>query len=391
MKRKIAIFTGTRAEYGLMRRLIKELASREDVDPVLIVSGSHLAKEYGGTIDEILADNFVKAHKIDIGLSDNSPTGVAAASGRGLSLYAEFLDSWRPDLLVLLGDRYETFVAASAATLCRVPLAHIHGGEITEGAIDDALRHAITKMSHLHFTSCEAYRNRVVQMGENPDRVWVSGSLGVENIRKLPRWTSEKTRKELDLPANAPYVIATWHPVTLSDQESAATVRHIIDAIMEYPDLFCVFTGANADAGGKRINDCLIAEAEHNRRLRFFMSLGAQRYIMAAAYSRAVLGNSSSGLCELPGMGVPILDIGDRQKGRLRPQGVLHCDPDPESIGKGVGVLLSREFSEVAKNAVNPLEKPDSAFNIATIITKYPLDKLRRKIFWDLPMATVIP
>lgn len=384
MKRKIAVFTGTRAEYGLLRGVVSELTAREGIDLKLVVSGSHLGKEYGDTIGEIRADNLAQTEIIDIGLEDNSPQGIAAATGRGVTLYGNFLQSWQPDLLLILGDRYEAFAAAAAASLTRTPIAHLYGGEITEGAIDDSLRHAITKLSHLHFTSCDKYRQRVIQMGEVPDQVWTVGSLGVENTLKLPQPNAEETRAMLGLPENARYIIATWHPVTLGAGDGTHELRIILDALAQHSNLYCVFTGANADAGGRAINSLLQMEASRNDHLRYFASLGVKRYIQAVRGAVAVLGNSSSAIIELPGLGIPILDIGDRQKGRERPDGVCHCEADAASIAAGLRRIFSPEFANVAAMAKNPLHKPQTAKTIADTIAAFPLEKLQRKHFHDL-------
>lgn len=384
MKRKIAVFTGTRAEYGLLRSVIAELASKENIDLKIIVSGSHLAKEHGETILEIQADNLAETEIIDIGLEDNSSQGIAAATGRGVALYGKFLQEWQPDLLLILGDRYETFAVASAAVLTRIPIAHLHGGEITEGAIDDALRHAITKLSHLHFTSCDRYRQRVIQMGEDPNLVWAVGSLGVENTRKLPQPNADEMRAILGLPANGPFIVATWHPVTLGTGNGTHELKQILDALSHYPHLYYIFTGANADAGGKAINTYLQSEAANNKHLRYFPSLGVKRYIQAVRCATAVIGNSSSALIELPGLGIPILDIGDRQKGRERPAGVWHCEAEHNSILSGLRHIFSPQFSIEAAQAQNPFYKPQTAKTIADLITSFPIQKLQRKHFHDI-------
>ena len=381
MKRKIAFFTGTRAEYGLLRGVIREAAPLADA--WLLVSGAHLSKAHGATVSEIERDSLAPLEKIDIDLSDNSPRGVAASTGRAVALLAASLERRRPDLLVCLGDRYETFAAASAAAIMNVPIAHLYGGEITEGAIDNALRHAVTKLAHLHFVSCAKYRDRVIQMGEAPERVWIAGALGVENARNVRRASEEETRKFLGLPPDSPYVIVTWHPATLSDGDPTLEAALLLDNLRAMPGLYYVFTGANADAGGAAINEFLQAEAKGDPRMRFFMSLGMERYIQAARFSSGVAGNSSSALCEIPGMGVPSLDIGVRQKGRERASSVFHCEVNKEDIGRGLRLILSPEGREAGRLAKNPFERPRPAKTVAKVLLEHPLEGLLAKHFYE--------
>lgn len=382
-KRKIAVFTGSRAEYGLMRGVVERLAADERVELHLVVSGSHLSERYGHTMDEILHDGFAPIHEADIDLEDNTPAGVCRSMGKGLAIYGRLLADLEPHLLMALGDRYESFCAVTAATLLQIPIAHLYGGAVTEGAVDDVLRHAMTKMSHLHFTSCERYRNRIIQMGENPARVWCVGSTGAENVRRLPALPEEEVRRYLGLPESVSYVVVTYHPVTLEKGEAAEEAEMLLEALSARRDLMYVFTGANADTGGNAVNERLKLRTEKDPRLRFFLSLGTERYIQAVRYSVGVVGNSSSGVGEVPSLGVPVLDIGDRQKGRERSSGVLHCPLEPQALAEALDILLSPSFRERARQARNPLEKNGSSLKIAQTVSTFPLDGILKKHFYE--------
>lgn len=378
MKRRFLVFTGTRAEYGLLRNVIRLLAEKSDTS--LLVSGAHLDEKYGRTLAEIEKDGFAPVIKAEINLRDNSPVGVCASMGTALGKFAAVMEGYRPDLLIVLGDRYEALCAATSAAMLRIPIAHIHGGEITEGAIDDSLRHAITKLSHLHFTACEKYRKRVIQLGEEPERVWDVGALGVENACLLPVYPEDMVRKYLKIPAEIPYIVATYHPVTLENGDPLAEIATLCEILAARKDLVTVFTGANADAGGDAINNFLIEHVKENKNSRFFMSLGAERYINAARYSRGVVGNSSSGVCEIPGLGVPSLDIGNRQKGRERPASVIHVAFLEPEIARGLEDMLASQKSDHEKM----LSQPNTAQNIVHTLLDYPLGNLSLKPFYDL-------
>lgn len=379
--RRILVFTGTRAEYGLLRNLIRGLAQRAEVN--ILASGAHISGKYGKTISEIEKDGLVPVLTADIGLEDNTPVGICSSMGCALAAFGPLMQQFSPDILVLLGDRYEAFCAASAAAILRIPVAHLHGGEITEGAIDNSLRHAITKLSHLHFTSCAVHRNRVIQMGEEPDRVWDVGSPGIENLSLVPVHEEEAVREYLGLTQDAPYLLATWHPVTLEAGNAAEEAKIILEVAGAVKDLHIVFTGANADAGGDAVNEYLKKQASGNENIHFFMSLGAEHYINAARYSMGVIGNSSSGIVEIPGLGIPVLDIGNRQKGRDRPESVLHADLSKEKIAAGIRQLLSPEARDRARRMASALRRRNTSKEIADILLEIPLDGLISKSFYD--------
>ena len=380
--RKIAVFTGTRAEYGLLRRLAANLAARPGVELSLIASGSHVSGSFGGTLWEIERDGYAPVLPVDIDLADNSPAGVGRSLGRALESYSLVLNQLRPHLLVVLGDRYETVCAVLAAAVQRLPVAHLGGGATSQGAIDELFRHAVTKMSHLHFVSSETSRRRVLQLGEDPAKVWLTGYLGLENIRELPVWPEALVRADLGLPPGRPYLLLTFHPATVEDNSAEEQLRLILAALAPYPDLALIFTGANADAGGEAVNRILQEQARTDERLRFFMSLGVERYINTARYAAGVAGNSSSGLVEVPALGVPVLDIGNRQRGRERLPAVRHCPATPEGLAQGLAGLLAPVQHRPAPQA--DLLRLNSSALIAERLVTHPLEGLLVKPFFLL-------
>lgn len=384
MIRRITVFTGTRAEYGLLRRLIATLADDKSVDLSLLVSGTHLSEAYGGTMEEIKQDNFAPVYPVDIALTDNTPSGICHSMGLAVSGYARILETLSPDLLVVLGDRYESFCAVAAAAVLCCPVAHLGGGEISQGAIDELFRHAMTKMSHLHFVASETNRRRVIQMGEDPDRVWNVGSGGIENIRTLPILPEEEVRGYLDVPQGVPYILLTFHPATLVDGDPEEQLKMILEVLASQQDIVAVFTGANADSAGEAINHLLMEQAKNNQRVKFFMSLGVLKYLNAARYAVAVAGNSSSGLVEIPTLGTPVLDIGDRQKGRDRLAPVLHCDMTPSDLQEGFKKLLTPGVRPRAEDLNNPYDMPGTSDRIANVVATYPLDGILQKRFYDV-------
>lgn len=383
MKRRILFFTGTRAEYGLLKSVIRKVAERHDACPELLVSGSHLSASFGSTIQEIEKDAPAPLHNVDICLNDDSTRGVCNSMGLALSRYGAALEDVHPDLLVVLGDRYEAFCAVAAAAVQRIPVAHLHGGETTQGAVDEYFRHAMTKMAHLHFASCESYRQRIIRMGEAPERVWNVGALGVENIRTIPVLPEQQVRAFLGLPAGGPYIVGTYHPVTLHAHSPEEQLSRIFKALESFPDLHVVFTGANADTGGSRINSLLSQWAASSPRARFFLSLGVERYLNAVRYAVGVIGNSSSGILEIPSLGIPVLDIGPRQQGRERSRAVLHCEPEEAELLLALRRLLSSETRERARQEPNPYDQPDTADIIAEKIASYDLQGILIKRFYD--------
>lgn len=381
--RKICVVTGSRAEYGILRRLMKAIQDDPELILQVVATNQHLSRRQGETYREIERDGFTIDYKVCMADDEapDTPNTTAKAIGRGVSGFADAFDALQPDLLLILGDRYEMLAVASTALIYKIPIAHLHGGEITEGAFDDAIRHAITKMSHLHFTSTEAYRRRVIQLGEQPDRVFNVGALGVENLQKTDFMTREEIEQSLHFSLTDKCFLCTYHPVTLSDMSSETQVLNLLAALDDYPDYHIIFTYSNSDTHAqiiiRRIQEYV---DKHPDRCMFIPSLGQRRYFSALKYVRAVIGNSSSGIIEVPGFGIPTLDIGDRQKGRIAAESVIHCGYSVAEIRKG----LAKVVAYAPKAIDNPYYKAGTCDAILQVIRSYPLDHLIQKQFYDL-------
>lgn len=387
--RTILVFTATRAEYGLLRPVLRGLRERADVRLQVLASGAHLSPAHGMTVGEIEADGFTIDARVEMLLDSDSARGTCSAMGLGLIGYGQELARLRPDLVVLLGDRFETLAMASACLVSAVPVAHIHGGEATFGAVDEAARHAVTKMSLLHFTSTEAYRRRVIQLGEAPERVFNVGALGVENIARLAPRPRGAVAADLGLDPGLPYLMVTHHPVTLNPGGAAAEFGALLEALEGLGGgMQVVFTGANADPGGGAINAMTAAFVAGRRgRAAAFASLGSARYLEAVHHAAAVVGNSSSGIIEAPSLGVPTLDIGERQRGRVRAPSVLHCAAEPGAIARGLAEVLSPPARALAVRRENPYAGRDTAARIVDVLAGAGLDGALMKPFYDLEPA----
>lgn len=385
--RKICVVTGTRAEYGQLARVMRLIQSSHDTQLQIVATNMHLSPIYGNTYKEIEADGFsidCRVPIIDEGVSNDSREIVMEMS-RALKGFGNAYNELRPDLLLILGDRYEILAAAAAALIEKIPIAHIAGGEITEGAFDDAIRHSITKMSNLHFTATEDYKKRVIQLGEQPERVFNVGALGVENIKKLSLMSKEDIEKEIAFKIDDNTILVTYHPVTLGNRTAKDDIDDFIAALEERKDLRVIFTMPNSDTGGQFIVNAINNFVNNNTdRAKAFKSLGVLRYLSVMRQVSAVVGNSSSGLVEVPSFGVPTLNIGDRQKGRIAAESVLNCAPDKDSVLNGLETVLSKQFKKIANAVRNPYEKENTAVEIFNVIRTYPLDKLKQKHFYDL-------
>ena len=385
--RKICVVTGARAEYGLLRRLMRLIKESSLSQLQVIATNMHLSPKFGNTYKEIEADGFTIDRKIPI-IDENSKNDSASTvneMSRALSGFADAYSELTPDLVVILGDRYEMLSAATAALVMRIPIAHISGGAISEGAFDDAIRHSITKMSNLHFTEAEVYRRRVIQLGEQPDRVFSVGALGVENIKKLSLFEKADIEKEIEFKIDSNTILVTYHPVTLGSRTAKDDIRDFIDALEEKKDIRVIFTMPNSDTGSQFIVDSVNEFVSKNSiRAKAYKSLGVKRYLSVMRQVAAVVGNSSSGLVEAPSFGIPTLNIGDRQKGRLSAESVYNCASDKASIVAGLDTVLSKEFRELALVVRNPYEKGNTAEDIFKVISTYPLEQLKQKHFYDL-------
>ena len=383
--RNICIFTGSRAEYGLLRSVMQEIQAAETLQLQILASGMHLSPEFGMTIQEIRADGFEPDETIEILLSSDTPTAICKSMGLAMIGYGEALQRLKPDMVVVLGDRFETFCMAAAAQVCRVPLAHIHGGETTEGAIDEAFRHSITKMSHLHFASCEAYRQRIIQLGEAPDRVFNVGALGVENIRRMSLMGRSELAEAIGFNLEKPYFLVTFHPVTLEKDTSEGQFQSLLDALDAFPEYNVIFTKANADTDGRVINRLIDEYAEKRpERCLAVTSLGMLRYLSAMKYATAVIGNSSSGIMEAPSFKIPTVNIGDRQKGRIQAASTLNCSPDANAIRQTIGRALSPAFQESLSGISNPYDRPGTCSTIVGLLEKMDIFGITKKTFHDV-------
>lgn len=386
MKRTIAVFTGSRAEYGLLYWLLKELKGCRTVTLQLIVSGMHLSKDFGDTWQHIEADGFSIDSKVEMLLSSDTPVGTAKSVGLGTIGLADSLQNLSPDILVILGDRFEALAAAQAAMILGIPIAHLHGGEITEGAYDDTIRHAITKMSSLHFVAAEPYRKRVIQMGEAPPTVFNVGALGLEHMLRTPRLSLDELARELSFPLRKPYFVATYHPVTLLDEDPRQGMGELLAALHQFPEHQAILTYPNADSGGRALIPMLGEYARNNpQRVLAIQSMGSKRYLSALAESAAVIGNSSSGIIEAPSFGVPTVNIGTRQQGRLAAESVLHCAPEAQSITACIRRALCTEHLLLCAKKSNPYGQGRTSRQIVQVLKR--ADLAKPKTFFNLEHA----
>lgn len=384
MKKKIAVFTGTRAEYGLLYWVLKELESSSECELQLYVGGMHLSPEFGYTIDKIITDGFSVTERIEFLLSSDSAVGISKSMGLALISASEVLERTNPDLIVLLGDRFESLAIAQAAMLACIPLAHIHGGETTEGLIDEAIRHSITKMSHLHFTATEDYRKRVIQLGEEPDKVFNYGAPGIDSILKFELLDKQKLSDSIDFDLSLPYFMVTYHPVTLDKTGGVESLINLITVLDLYPDYKCIITYPNADTHGRKLIEVLNSYRDKNpERILLVQSLGQLRYLSLLKYSKAVVGNSSSGLIEAPTFNIPTINIGNRQKGRIAGDTVIQSGETFKEIKKAFEIALSPEFNKVCNDAENPYGDGTSSSKIVNKILTYPLQNILEKSFYD--------
>lgn len=382
---KLAFVTGTRAEYGLLRPLLQKAFADPELECKLLVTGAHLRPEYGNTVSEIEKDGLPIAERIDILRYGNTREGVVQASGLALRLFGAWFAANAVDACVVLGDRYEIFAAASAAAMLNIPVVHISGGDVTFGAQDDWFRHCITKMSALHFPYCEAYRQRLLRLGEQPQRVFNVGALGSENIRNVPLLSKEALGEKFGFDFTKPYCLVTFHPETMAEESPAGQLQQLLAVMEQYPEMGWCITGANADAGGEAINAAWQAFVQKHPRSKLFASMGLQGYLSAMKYCAAVVGNSSSGVVETPEFGVPCVNIGDRQTGRLRTANVIDCPCTRSAIAAALQQALTPEFYAAAAQVENPFYRPDASGSMLRIIKQSFADGLlgTPKHFYD--------
>ncbi|AII13910.1 GDP-2,4-diacetamido-2,4,6-trideoxy-alpha-D-glucopyranose hydrolase / 2-epimerase [Campylobacter iguaniorum] len=382
--RKICVVTGTRAEYGLLYWLMKEIENELNLQLQVVVTGTHLSPEFGLTYKEIQKD-FKIDKKVEMLLSSDTSVGITKSMGLAMIGFGEVFDELKPDIIVVLGDRYEIFCAASAAMISRIPIAHLHGGEATEGLIDEAIRHSITKMSHLHFVATDEYARRVIQLGEEPSRVFNVGGMGIENIKRLNLLSKDEFEKSINFKLNQKNLLVTFHPVTLEKESAKEQFNELLNALDELKDTNIIFTKANADTGGKIINE-MIDEyvAKNSNKSISFASLGQLRYLSALKYVDMVVGNSSSGLSEAPSFKIATINIGDRQKGRIKASSVIDCEPYKLSIQNAIKQAYTKEFRQILKNTTNPYGNGNASKKIIEVLKKVNLDNILKKKFWDI-------
>lgn len=385
MKRRICIATGTRADWGLLSPIAQALNKRDDVDLKIIATNMHLSEEYGSTWKEIENDGLKIDWRVKMKSDADTRKDTVLAMSECMAGMAESLAALQPDLLVILGDRYEMLATASAALILRIPIAHIAGGAISQGAYDESIRHAITKMSHIHLTETERYRKRVIQLGENPEHVIYTGAIGVYNIMHTQYISREQLERELNLTLSDRLILATFHPATLDEMPPQQQCKNLLAALDRHPDYQTIFTYPNNDSEGRIIIQLIESyRRRHPERVAVFPSLGMRRYLSMLHCATAVVGNSSSGIVEVPSIGIPTLDIGIRQMGRTAAPSVLHCGVSEEEIADGLETVLSSSFRMIAKSAENPYYLPDTLEKMVDAIVNTPLDNIIIKPFYDV-------
>ena len=385
MKRKICVFTGTRAEYGLLKPLMDKIKNDGALKLEILASGMHLAPEFGLTYREIENDRFRIDEKIEILSGSDTPVELCRSMGRGLAGFGEAYQRLKPDIVVILGDRFEAFAAASAAMISKIPIAHISGGEATFGLIDEAIRHSITKMSHLHFTSTEEYRKRVIKLGENTKSVFNVGAIGLDNIRELKLLTKKSLEKKLRFKFDKKNLLVTFHPVTLEKDTSKEQFQNLLDELNNLKDTHIIFTKANADTGGKIINKMIDKYVSGNSlKAAAFISMGFLKFLSTMQFVDAVVGNSSSGIIEAPSFKIGTINIGDRQDGRMKAKSTIDCKPSRKDIRRAFRKLYCKEFQNVLKDVKNSYADGNSSERIKKILKTYTIDGILKKVFYDL-------
>lgn len=384
MTRKICIVTGTRAEYGLLKPIMHSVNNDPGLTLQIIATSMHLSPEFGLTYREIESDGFQIDSKIEMLLSSDSSVGITKSVGIGLIGFAEVLDQLKPDVLLVLGDRFELLAAVSAALIACIPVAHIHGGEITEGAFDEQIRHAITKMSHLHFVAAEVYRKRVIQMGEQPTSVFLVGGLGIDNIKQTKLLTKQELADALNIRFSSKNLLITFHPVTLDKDDSEGQLTELLAALDTLQETTLIFTAPNADTCSRKLIEMIKRFVTTHENAYLFTSLGHLKYLSCIKHVDAVVGNSSSGLLEVPTFKKGTVNIGDRQKGRLIAKSVINCDPDKNAIMSAIDELYSMNFQKKLTDVSNPYGEGGATDKIVGILKTQNLLNITKKVFYDL-------
>ena len=382
---KICVVTGSRADYGLLQWTMKAIEEHSNLDLSVCVTGMHLSNEFGLTYEQIEEDGFKIDENIEILLSSDTSVGITKSIGLGLIGFADFYERTKPDWVLILGDRFEILSAATAAMIARIPIAHCHGGETTEGAVDEAIRHSITKMSHLHFTSTIEYKNRVIQLGEQPSMVHSVGAFGIESINKLKLLTKRELEQSMGFKLDGLIFLVTYHPVTLEERMAEEQFRNLLMTLEMFTKVRVIFTKSNADAEGRIINTMIDDFAKkHSSNTKIFSSLGQLRYLSAVKYCNVVIGNSSSGLIEVPSFNKPTVNIGDRQKGRIKADSVISCGATKIEIKKAIDLALSSEHQKKIQKTKNPYGSGNVSEKVINTLIKTSVEKILFKEFYDV-------
>ena len=384
MTRKICVITGTRAEYGLMRWVMQGIRDDSELTLQVIATGMHLSPEFGLTFREIEKDGFQIDRKVEMLTSSDTSVGIAKSMGLGLISFADALNELKPDLIVVLGDRFEIFAAVSAALVARIPVAHLHGGETTEGAFDEALRHSITKMAHLHFVAAQEYRQRVIQLGEQPDSVFLVGGLGIDNIKRLKLLDRAELEASIDFKFGHKNLLITFHPVTLENSTATEQMAELLEVLAGLTDTQLIFTMPNADNDGRALIKMVQQFVAEHPNARAYTSLGQLRYLSCVAQVDGVVGNSSSGLAEVPSFKKGTINIGDRQRGRLQAASVINCEPVRQRIEVALQKLYSSDFQASLSQARNPYGEGGASEKVVETIKHCAIDGLVKKSFYDV-------
>ena len=385
MVTKACIITATRAEYGLLKPLIETLNQSAEYQLQLLVTGTHLSAEFGMTWKAIEADGYNIDVKVEMLLSSDTPVGVSKSLGLMCIGLGDAFESLQPDFIIVLGDRYEMVGVATVANLFNIPIVHIHGGEVTQGALDDNFRHAISKLSHVHFASTAEYRQRIIQLGECPEKVFEVGAIGIDNIKNMNLLNRNELSESINLDLSQSYFLVTYHPATVGASDVNIEIDNLIAALLSVPDTQSIITMSNADVGGRLINQRLeYWQAQYPERISIFTSLGQLRYLSAVKHCLAVVGNSSSGILEAPSLKRPTVNIGDRQKGRVQANSVVNCDVNIESITQALNISSSQEFQAKATQVINPYGEGQTTPKIMSQLEKIDWSDIINKVFYDL-------
>lgn len=384
MSRKICVITGTRAEYGLLRWVMQGIQDDADLNLQVIATGMHLSPEFGLTYKAIEADGFVINRKVEMLTSSDTSVGIAKSMGLGMIGFADALNELNPDLIVVLGDRFEIFAAVSAALVACIPVAHLHGGESSEGLIDEAIRHSITKMSHLHFVAAGEYKQRVIQLGEHPERIFLVGGLGIDNIKRLKLLERNALEADLGFKFDKRNLLITFHPVTLEKASAVKQMQELLSALAKLEDTQLIFTMPNADTDGRALIKMVEQYSSQHSNAHVFTSLGQLRYLSCLAQVDGVVGNSSSGLAEVPSFKKGTINIGDRQRGRLQATSVINCEPTQQNISDAICMLYSPNFQMNLSQVSNPYGEGGASEEIVRILKSVTLDCLIKKIFYNV-------